>query len=145
MRPTSIINFERFYLGALALGVVNSAMSWSQAQEMLTADPNIAAAGLGSGFLITTMAIGIIIPLLLWYFIARRGSNIAKWILVVLFGIGLLGLLASFANPLTPGGLTMVLSLATTALQAYAVYLLFQADAVAWLTGAGPVDPDAFN
>lgn len=144
MRPASIINFERFYLGAMALGLVNSAMSWSQTQELMNS-PEVAAAGLGSGFLFTTMAIGLIIPLLLWYFIARRGSNIAKWILVVLFGLGLIGFLMSFANPLMPGGLAMILGIAGMALQAYAVYLLFQADAVAWLTGAGPVDPDAFN
>jgi hypothetical protein len=144
MRPTSIINFERFYLGAMALGLVNSAMTWSQTQELMNS-PEVAAAGLGSGFLFTTMAIGLIIPLLLWYFIARRGSNIAKWILVVLFGIGLLGFLASLANPLMPGGLSMVLGIAGIAIQGYAVYMLFRPDAVAWLTGAGPVDPDAFN
>ncbi len=145
MRPASIVTFERFYLGAIVLGLVNNAVNWSQTQEIMASSPEVAAAGLGTGFLVTTMLIGLAIPLLLWYFITRRASNIAKWILVVLFAIGLIGLLMSFTSPLMPGGLAMALGLISVALQAYAVYMLFRPDAVAWLSGSGPVDPGTFN
>ena len=88
MRPESIVNFERFYLGALGVGLVNTALSWGATQEMLASDPALGAAGFGTGFFVSVLGLGLIIPLLLWYFIARRGSNIAKWILTVLFVIG---------------------------------------------------------
>lgn len=145
MRPASIIQFERFYLGALAIGLGNSALTWNKAQDMLANDPNMAAVGLGSGFLISTMVIGLAIPLLLWYFVAKRGSNIAKWILVVLFGLGLIGILMSLASPML-GTLSLVMTLITTAMQGYAVFMLFKPDAVAWLTGDnGPPNPDTFS
>lgn len=145
MRPHSIVQFERFYLGALVVGLVNSALQWNHTQDMLANDPAMQAAGLGSGFLISTMVIGLAIPLLLWYFIAKRGSNIAKWILVVLFGLGLIGLLMTFNNPMMPGGIAFILSIVSVAMQAYAVLMLFKPDAVAWLTGRGPTNPDTFS
>ncbi len=134
MRPESIVMFERLYLGALALGVVNLALSWSSTQEYMANDPAVAAAGLGSGFFISTTLMGFAIPLLLWYFIAKRGSNIAKWILVVLFGFGLISMLFSFSTMMAMRGtIGLIGVLLLTALQAGAVYMLFKPDAVAWL------------
>ena len=145
MRPTSITTFERFYLGALVIGLINNVLNWSQATAVLN-DPSVQAAGLGTGFLVSTMVIGLAIPLLLWYFITRRASNIAKWILVVLFGFGLIGVLMSFSAMMAMGTLPMVLGLIALALQAYAVFMLFKPDAVAWLNaGGGGVDPNTFN
>ncbi len=143
-RPQSIIAFERFYLGAMALGLVNAVLSWNQTQDMM-ASPEVAAAGLGNGFLLTTMAFSFAIPLLLWYFIAWRASNVAKWILVVMFALGLVVMLLSLANPMMPDGLALVFTFVVTALQGYAIYMLFRPDAVAWLAGSAPVDPDVFN
>lgn len=145
MRPTSITTFERFYLGALVVGLINNVLNWSQATAVLN-DPSVQAAGLGTGFLVSTMVIGLAIPLLLWYFITRRASNIAKWILVVLFAFGLIGVLMSFSAMMAMGTLPMVLGLIALALQAYAVFMLFKPDAVAWLNaGGGGVDPNTFN
>ncbi len=134
MRPESIIKFERLYLGALVVGVVNAVLSWSSTQAYMANDPALAASGLGSGFLISTIVIGFAIPLLLWYFIAKRGSNIAKWILVVLFGLGLISMVLSFSTMMAMNGTIGVIgALLTTALQAGAVYMLFQPDAAEWL------------
>lgn len=147
MRPESIVNFERFYLGALVVGLINFVISWGSMQEMMTSDPAVAAAGLGTGFLVTTAGFSLLIPLILWYFIARRGSNIAKWILVVLFALGLVFTIPALlgSTPVPGGTIGLVLTLVTLAMQAYAVYMLFKPDAVAWLKGEGPVDPGAFN
>ncbi len=145
MRPNSIVQFERFYLGALVVGLVNAALTWSQTQAML-ADPALNPAGLGTGFILTTMAFSIAIPLLLWYFIAKRGSNIAKWILVVLFGIGLIGMLFTMGGAAAPSGIGLILTLVTTVMQGYAIFMLFKPDAVAWLDGrGGPTNPDTFR
>jgi drug/metabolite transporter (DMT)-like permease len=77
------------------------------------------------------MAISLLIPLLLWYFIARRASNIAKWILVVMT---LLGLLFVNLDPGQLGSLAGIASLAVTILQLVAIVLLFRADARTWLS-----------
>lgn len=130
MRPHSIGMFDKLYLGALAASVVNTLLSFRQTQEMLAADP--ATAGVGSGLLIGATAFSIAISLLLWYFISRRASNVAKWILVVFTVIGLLFLPASVGLLDT---LPLILTLAITALQLAALYYLFQPDAKAYLAG----------
>ena len=147
MRPQSIELFEKVYLGAIALGLVNTFLSWNQVNAMLD-DPRMQAAGVGSGTLMFGLIVGILIPLLLWYFIARRASNVAKWIFVVLIALGLFGFLSSLANPLVPKGLLTVIGAATVALQVYGAWLLFRPDAVAWLDSKGaigPGDPDTFK
>ena len=95
------------------------------------------AAGVGTGTLAVGVVIGILVPLLLWYFIARRASNVAKWIFVVLTAVGLLGFLSALANPMVPKGLVTLLGAAGTGLQVYGAWLLFRPDAAAWLDAKG--------
>jgi hypothetical protein len=147
MRPRSIELFEKVYIAAIAIGLVNLVVSWNQIGGMLES-PEAQAAGMGPGFLVGISVVSLIISLLLWYFIARRASNVAKWIYVVLTAIGLFGVLSSLANPLAPKGLAMILSLAATALQVFAAWLLFKPDAKAWLESKGadgPADPSTFE
>lgn len=82
------------------------------------------------------IAIGVVIALLLWFFIARRGSNVAKWILVVftVFAIGSLVLgFTTGAVILDAGG---IVRLVAVALQTAAVAFLFRPDAAAWFAPA---------
>ena len=147
MRPQSIELFEKVYLGAIAIGLINAVLSWSQVDAML-ADPRMQAAGLGTGTLVFGLIVGILLPLLLWYFIARRASNVAKWIYVVLTALGLFGFLSSLANPMVPKGLITLLGAAAVGLQVYGAWLLFRPDAVAWLDSKGsdgPGDPKTFD
>ena len=124
MRPTSIVLFERLFLLSLAIALVNGFLQYDALVAQVGNDPALAQLGWGSGAILVVMAISLLIPLLLWYFIARRASNIAKWILVVmtLLDAGQLGSLAGIA------------SLAVTILQLVAIVLLFRADARAWLS-----------
>ena len=147
MRPKSIELFEKVYLGAIVIGLVNTVVSWSQVSAMLD-DPRMKAAGMGTGTLMFGVVVGILIPVLLWYFIARRASNVAKWIYLVLTALGLFGFLSSLANPLAPKGLVTVLGLAAVGLQVYGAWLLFRPDAMAWLESKGangPGDPTTFD
>ena len=147
MRPQSIELFEKVYLASIAIGLVNTVLSWSQVDAML-ADPRMQAAGVGTGTLVFAVVIGILVPLLLWYFIARRASNVAKWIYVVLTAVGLFGFLSAVANPMVAKGLVTVLGAAATGLQVYGAWLLFRPDAAAWLEGKGadgPGDPETFE
>ena len=147
MRPSSIELFEKVYLGAIAIGLVNAVLSWSQVNAMM-ADPRMQAAGVGTGTLVFGVVIGILVPLLLWFFIARRASNVAKWIYVVLTALGLFGFLNALANPMVPKGLVTVLGAAAVGLQVFGAWLLFRPDAAAWLDGKGadgPGDPETFD
>jgi len=130
MRPQSIIMFERLYLGAWGIGVINSLLAWNRSQEALQANPVLA--DIGPGLLYVTTAIGFAIPLLLWYFIARRRSVVAKWLLVVLFAIGLMGVAYAATQGSIAGGISGALAIVALLLQAGAVYMLFRPDTRAW-------------
>ena len=130
-RPASIILFERLFLVSVVLGVVNSVFNWATITGQIAATPG-AAAMFGSGFLIGTMLFGVAINLLLWYFIARRGANVARIIWTVLFAFGVFGVIAMFfqATPLS----VKIIPLISFALQAYGVFLLYRPDAKPWFS-----------
>ena len=147
MRPQSIELFEKVYLGTVALGFVIAVINWVNVTAMLET-PEIKSLGVGSGFLVGMVILSVLFSLILWYFIARRASNIAKWIYVVVTGIGLFGVVGSLANPLTPKGLLLVGNIIVLVLQLYSAWLLFRPDAVAWLESKGadgPGDPSTFD
>lgn len=131
MRPQSIMTFERLYLGAWLVGVINTGLSWGRNQEMIQASG--AVADIGAGALYATTAVGFVIPLLLWYFIARRASIVAKWILIALFAMGLIGIVYAGTQGSLAGGLSGILAGAALLLQMAAIYMLFRPDARAWL------------
>jgi hypothetical protein len=144
MRPQSILNFERLYLGALAIALVASLLTWDATLETLRAQPN--GESVGPTVLYVGIAISVIIPLLLWFFVARKASVVAKWILVALFVLGLLMFLAGFGSEMAPKGLTLIASAVTTLMQAVAIYFLFRPDAKAWFAdGRGGPDPEVFR
>jgi asparagine N-glycosylation enzyme membrane subunit Stt3 len=144
MRPHSITMFDRFYLGSLALGTVNFFIGYDTTMAQLNADPGSAELGMaGPGFLWGTFAIGMAISLLLWFLISRKANNVARWILVVLAVIGVIGLPFSLTQ-LPP--LQLVASLVVTAINLLAVYFLFRPDAKAWFEhGPKGMDPDVFE
>lgn len=129
-RPQSIVNFERFYLGAAAVGVVNSIISWSANRAALDAIPD--AAAIGGTTLIFTMLFGLAITAALWYFIARKGSSIAKWIAVVFFAFGLIGLLMTLVGGKFPSGIGGILSAVAIILQLVSITYLFRPDTRPW-------------
>lgn len=138
-RPQSILWFERAYLGSVALGLLNSALNWSQVQEQLAMTQNSAL--LPSWFVPATMMISLVINALMWFFIARRGSTVAKWIFVVLFAIGILGVVSMVAGGTIPPTFNIVAVIALV-LQVIAVVMLFRPDTKSWF---GSDKPDLNN
>ena len=139
-RPYSIVQFERFYLAALVIGLVNSALNWGVVQAQFASNP--AAQPFGPGVFVALVGLGILIPLLLWYFVAHRASVVAKWILVLLFVLGAAALGRSIVAGNFPGGLRGILGAATLVLQAVAVWVLFRPDTKPWFAHAsGEVPP----
>ena len=144
-KPDSIVLFDRLFLGTLALSLLNFIVGWEELSAKLARTPEFAASGFGNGFIVATFAGGMIINLIIWYFVSARASKIAKWILTVLFAFGLISMLRNFNDPLGPQGLTLGMALIVTIIQAAAIYMLFRPDSIAWFSRKPPVDPDTFR
>lgn len=145
-RPPSIVLFEKLYLAVIVIGVIGVVLSWNSLNAMVTSQPGVSAST-GSGILIGSLIFGFLIPLLLLYFIARRASNVAKWIFVVLTAFGVYSFIATLSNPLVPKGLLLGVNVVSLILTLYCAWLLFRPDAKAWLDSKGaegPADPDTF-
>ncbi len=141
MRPSSIVRFDRLYLASIAVGLIGNILEWPVTMARLAENPDTAALGSSAAVAAGGMiAIGVVIALLLWFFIAQRASTVAKWILVVftVFAVGslLLGF-SSGAVILDTGGIVRIVAVA---LQAAAVFFLFRPDAAAWFAPAALED-----
>lgn len=132
-RPQSIIWFERLYLAAVALGLISAAMNWRVMQEQIAANP--ASSILPSWLMPAIVALGVGLNLLLWYFIARRRSVVAQWIVTILFVIGLFGLVSLF-NGGVPSAM-LPFSILNFVLNGAAVFMLFRPDTKRWFAGDG--------
>lgn len=145
MRPRSIVLFDWLYLGSLLGSLLSAPLSYSKLGEMSDSDPALAAmAGSIGTFFFVSMGIALGISLLLWFFVSRKASNIAKWILVAFTAIGVVGLVPSLQEPMF-GGTQLAITIVLTLLQVVAAALLFRPDAREWFEGKPPVDPDVFN
>lgn len=144
-RPPSIILFERLFWASLVASFLTTALTWNDIMSQMQRD----AVGFRSATVIGITAVILAVTLLilagLWYGIARRGSNVTKWIYVVLTALGTLSTIASLFEPDTLSGIWLVGTLLSTVLSVASAAVLFRADAVAWLTGKAPVDPGIFS
>lgn len=134
IRPISIVWFERCYLGCVVLGVINTAVAWNTTVAKMAENP--ATAQFGPSFvpnmLIGGVVLSVLVSLLLWYFTARKGSVVTKWIITVLFVLGILGLVMGLVQHSLPPGPTAVLTIVAWVLDAIAVWQLFRPDTRAW-------------
>lgn len=144
MHPQSIAIFDRLFLGALALALLNSVLFYKTILAELNTDPAMAESGLGMVFLVAMMTFSFGISLLLWFFISRKASKISKWILVIFTLLGAAMLPATLPNT---DMLEAALTLVITALQLAAIFFLFRSDARAWFDSRGGkhMDPSVFE
>ncbi len=142
MRPQSIIRFEQFYVASTALAII------AQLFNAMGLFGPVSKNQLGPYFLPIILVISYGLAFLFWFLIARRASNIAKWILVVMTGISLaftvpaLAILAQeYPVYVLATGLLFLLDL-------IAMVYLFRRDAVEWLKSRGqqaPIDITTFS
>jgi hypothetical protein len=130
-RPNSIVMFERCYLAAFAISLVSTVLMWSSLNEQFGAQEML----LGGWFLPTVTVIGFAIPLLLWYFIALRGSDVAKWIATALVALGVAGTIFSLALGRYTPNIAGLLGLVRLVLQIVAIWFLFRPDNRVWFGG----------
>lgn len=145
MRPPSILVFERLFFVSLALSVASFVIGYDAATKLLESEPAMQQLGLGGGFLIGSMAVSLAVYLLLWFFIARKASNLAKWILTAFTGVGVLSFLASAARTGLTWDINTLLGVAYYGFAVAAIVFLFKDDAKAWLKGErkdAPATPD---
>ena len=123
-RPGEIGRFVRFWLAALAASAVI-------AISMI--DYSIAAVGVWRSVAVNFALFGIAIVLLL--LIARRRSNVARWLLAVPFNLLILVYdLAHLDEEMARGPLVFVV-VARLGLMALATWQLFAPGAAAWFSG----------
>jgi len=127
-RPHSIIQFERFYLVAIGVDVVNTILSWSEREERALLHPQM----FGNATMLLTTAINLGIALLLWFLVARLGSAIAKWVLSIFVVLALGWTLYAIPTGHYSMGLSGLLGLFSTVLQVYAAAMLFKGDTKPW-------------
>ncbi|HEX8443230.1 MAG TPA: hypothetical protein VF631_06260 [Allosphingosinicella sp.] len=141
MRPKSIVLFERLVLLSILLGIINTVLIWDQLNSQ------VAQAGMGAGTVLGIQAVTIALFLLLIWFISRKGSPVAKWIYVVLGGIGLISSLVGIGQAFEMGTISGAISIVSILLTLLTIWLLFRPDAKAWFAdgrSASP-DPDVFR
>lgn len=131
MRPVSMIRFEQLYLLSLAIGLVTAMFGWEQ--SMATAQ----ASGLGVGVVIAIQALTLALMLMLILFISKRGSVVAKWILIALFVAGL-AVMAVNSRALFRGGLMTIVQVGQILLQLAAMYFLFTPESRRWFDKSAP-------
>lgn len=133
MRPKSIAQFEAAYLAVIILGIVNLALSWSALN--MRPDVQQVTAQLGANVLPIAAGILIAIQFALWFFAARRASNVARWIVAVLTAYAVVDgvwALATFGVDLSLG---TVIGFLLLALQVVVLWLLFRPESAAWFRG----------
>jgi hypothetical protein len=142
LRPQSIIRFEQLYLGGTAISLLTQLLNAVGLLGFNGTD------GMSPFALLILMAVGYGLTFLFWYLIARRASNIAKWLLVVITLLGMIGTVPLLAMMFSSSPLEALLTTLVTLLQFVAVVFLFRRDAADWLRSKGQnqmVDVSTFN
>ena len=140
-RPGSIVRFEQFYLGHIVVGLAGSVIALFGSDNPALAQANETV---GPWLLPLTLGLGLLTQVLLWYFISRKGASVAKWILVALTALNLLGaafLLFGLATGFGAESRSMpgaLLSLGASVLLVAAVAMMFRPDTPAWFGEAAP-------
>ena len=145
MKPQSIRRFDQLYLGSIALSLVGYFISYDAMVTQMETRTAAAGVELGSGAVIGTIVLGLAVNLLLWFLVSRKASEIAKWIIVLLFVVGLISAIGLPGSPgLFAGPWTLIktISAAIVLLEAAAVYYLFQPDAKIWFAGTPSIDDE---
>ncbi len=139
MTPKSIRLFGRYYLASGLIGLLAVMLNYSALRAYSVARGGAAASSLAGGML------GLLAALLFWYLIARRRQNWAKWVVVALAAVGLLGIIPAFVSG-AYGGLPpfyLICSGFGEVVHLIAISYLFRCDAVQWLTDrANGEEPD---
>jgi multidrug transporter EmrE-like cation transporter len=130
-KPKSITLFNRLNLAATLVGIANIFVHYALLRNLAISN-GASPAGpiLGILFLIISY-------LIFWFFIYRRGSNIAKWLFVAVTVIFVAMIPFNLRGVVTVGVAYAVINGSAFVLQIAAAAMLFRRDAKAWLGQKG--------
>jgi hypothetical protein len=89
-------------------------------------------------FMAVGVAISLVVDLLLWFFIARKAAEIAKWIFVILFAVALAGMARTLFGQqqhVVLPTVTLAVSVVRLLLNGFCTALLLRPDAKRWFRG----------
>lgn len=130
-KPASVKAFNQLNLAATLIGIGNILFHYSLLRGMAIAKGTSPA---GPMLGVLDLAISYLI---FWFFIYRRGSNIAKWIFVILTVLFVALLPSGLREALVVGKVYAATDVFAFALQIVAMAMLFRPDASVWLKGKG--------
>jgi hypothetical protein len=132
MKPDSIIWFDRLYIGIVATNLASMLLLLPVIDQRLLNNPQAAAVGIGLEFLFGLAISVMIFSLILWFFVSRFRSNIAKWLVALLLihssWTGLVNIASVTDLTLATGALNFLHSV----LGILTLYALFTSDSRAW-------------
>lgn len=130
-KPKSITLFNRLNLAATLVGIANIFAHYGLLRNLAIANKASPAGPiLGILFLITSY-------LIFWFFIYRRGSNIAKWLFVAVTLIAVALIPFNIRGVVAVGAAYAVIDGIVFILQIAAATMLFRSDAKVWLGQRG--------
>lgn len=121
MRPQSVERFELLFLMSLGLGVVMAALNFDQVA---------ATAGAGFVLIVTATTLLVMVGLVLWA--SRKGSNIARWILLVFAVLGAVAYVPTVPQLWAENLILPLVSAVQILLQVAGIYFVFRPDAKPW-------------
>lgn len=131
MRPKAIRRFEFLYFGAVALYLANSVRDYAALKE--SAGGDLTRRGLDPDtLLVTTIALLVGFMLVLMFMVARLRIGFVRYLLVAMVAWQVYNLFPVLAEE--QGG-SVIVALASVALQAVAVLLTFLPSANRWFAG----------
>ena len=139
MRPKSILWFERLLGLALTIDLAVNLASWSAVSARL------AAQGLPANpfVILLIVAASPLLGAILLYFVARRRSRIARWVVTLLVLAATITFVVVIARGMMQWTLMFGLTALAELMKLIAVTRLFTAEAAAWFAGSNGAEDRA--
>lgn len=135
-KPKSIQRFDMIFLASVAVYTVGFFLGFNETIAFVRTTYSEQGLDIPASTLSTVMTASFVvvvaIGLLLWWLISSKRSVVAKWIMVVCFGLGLLSTLASVPTLMANFSIASAISLLSVVVQAVAIWFLFQPDTKPW-------------
>ena len=126
-KPKSITLFNRLNLAATLVGIANILVHYGVLRASAISR-GASPAGPVLGILLLVLSY-----LIFWFFIYRRGSNLAKWVFVAVTAVSVAMIPLRLGEVIAVGNVYLVIDGIAFALQIAAMAMLFRVDSKVWL------------
>jgi hypothetical protein len=137
MRPPAIQRFARLYPIWILLGIVVNVLTWHRSYAVYA---RTEMGDAGPFLLVALLSLGTAVSVTLWFLVTRRHNNIARWVIVGIFGISAVSICWSLVGGRMVFDIPGILALVRVLIQAFAVRELLRAESAVWF-GSKAVTP----